>query len=64
MLKVVQDPAEPNSVGASLLDEIVRDGARQMLAVALQAEVAALRRDPRWRGRRAGSSRGVVGWWS
>jgi putative transposase len=40
MLKIVQDPAEPNSVGASLLDEIVRDGARQMLAAALQAEVA------------------------
>jgi transposase-like protein len=41
MLKVVQDPAEPNSIGGSLLDEIVRDGARQMLAAALQAEVAA-----------------------
>jgi putative transposase len=41
MLKVVQDPAEPNSAGGSLLDEIVRDGARQMLATALQAEVAA-----------------------
>jgi putative transposase len=41
MLKVVQDSAEPNSLGASLLDEIVRDGARQMLAAALQAEVAA-----------------------
>ena len=27
--------------GGSLLDEIVRDGARQMLAAALQAEVAA-----------------------
>jgi transposase-like protein len=41
MLKIVQDPAEPNPIGASLLDEIVRDGARQMLAAALQAEVAA-----------------------
>jgi putative transposase len=41
VLKVVQDPDEPNSIGASLLDEIVRDGARQMLAAALQAEVAA-----------------------
>jgi putative transposase len=41
MLKVVQDPAEANSAGGSLLDEIVRDGARQMLAAALQAEVAA-----------------------
>ena len=29
------------SVGGSLLDEIVRDGARKMLAAALQAEVAA-----------------------
>src|SRR4051794_32099783 len=45
MLKVVHDAAEPNendtAVGRSLLDEIVRDGARQMLAAALQAEVAA-----------------------
>ena len=39
MLKVVHDPAEPNSAGGSLLDEIVRDGARQMLAAALQASV-------------------------
>ena len=30
-----------NGAGRSLLDEIVRDGARQMLAAALQAEVAA-----------------------
>ena len=41
MLKVVQDPADPKSVGGSLLDEICRDGARQMLAAALLAEVAA-----------------------
>src|SRR4051794_12327442 len=41
MLTVVQDPGEPNTIGGSLLDEIVRDGARQMLAAALQAEVAA-----------------------
>ena len=42
MLKVVPDPVDANSgVGGSLLDEIVRDGARQMLAAALQAEVAA-----------------------
>jgi putative transposase len=46
MLKVVHDEAESNarsrSAGSSsLLDEIVRDGARQMLAAALQAEVAA-----------------------
>jgi transposase-like protein len=41
MLKVVEDLVDPNSRDGSLLDEIVRDGARQMLAVALQAEVAA-----------------------
>lgn len=49
MLKVVQKNDEANDYndnGAaassrSLLDEIVRDGARQMLAAALQAEVAA-----------------------
>ena len=42
MLKVVQADSESNeSAGGSLLDEIVRDGARQMLAAALQAEVAA-----------------------
>lgn len=46
MLKVVHDLAESNddsvsSAGGSLLDEIVRDGARQMLEVALKAEVAA-----------------------
>ena len=43
MLKVVHDveASNGNTVGGSLLDEIVRDGARQMLAAALQAEVAA-----------------------
>jgi putative transposase len=46
VLKVVGDGGESNATGAatassSLLDEIVRDGARQMLAAALQAEVAA-----------------------
>jgi hypothetical protein len=44
MLAVVQDAGEANDSEAnrrSLLDEIVRDGARQMLAAALQAEVAA-----------------------
>ena len=46
MLKVVQENNEsnndePNKAGVSLLDEIVRDGARQMLTAALQAEVAA-----------------------
>ena len=46
MLKVAQEESESNAhvpaaVGGSLLDELVRDGARAMLAVALQAEVAA-----------------------
>ncbi|HUH70117.1 MAG TPA: transposase, partial [Mycobacterium sp.] len=47
MLKVVHDECEPNArcaaggVSSSLLDEIVRDGACQMLAAALLAEVAA-----------------------
>nr|WP_085986119.1 IS256 family transposase [Micromonospora sp. ATCC 39149]QLJ99141.1 IS256 family transposase [Micromonospora carbonacea] len=33
--------SEPATVGGSLIDEIVRDGARRMLAAALEAEVAA-----------------------
>lgn len=43
MLKVVHEEAgsNENTAGGSLLDEVVRDGARQMLAAALQAEVAA-----------------------
>jgi putative transposase len=43
MLKVVHDAeaSHENAACASLLDEIVRDGARAMLAAALQAEVAA-----------------------
>ena len=44
MLKVVHDadtPTEKGTAGGWLLDEIVRDGARAMLAAALQAEVAA-----------------------
>ena len=45
MLKVVQKENEAQEksagCGGSLLDAIVRDGARQLLAVALQAEVAA-----------------------
>ncbi len=46
MLKVVHEESESNvhapaGVGGSLLDELVRDGARAMLAAALQAEVAA-----------------------
>jgi putative transposase len=44
MLTVVHEGGQPNvngGLGDWLLDEIVRDGARQMLAAALQAEVAA-----------------------
>jgi transposase-like protein len=44
MLTVVHDAESANEDGAasrSLLDEIVRDGARQMLAAALRAEVGA-----------------------
>jgi len=44
MLTVVHDAQSPNEdavAGRSLLDEIVRDGARQMLAAALKAEVGA-----------------------
>jgi putative transposase len=46
VLKVVHEESESNApapaaVGGSLLDELVRDGARTMLAAALQAEVAA-----------------------
>src|SRR5438552_1839463 len=41
MLKVVHDQAEPNEASGSVLDEIVREAAREMLAVALQAEVSA-----------------------
>jgi len=46
MLKVVHDETEVNATTAStpsssLLDEIVRDGARQTLVATLQAEVAA-----------------------
>ncbi|WP_174567145.1 transposase, partial [Mycobacteroides abscessus] len=45
MLTVVHDADSSNDnaggPGRSLIDEIVRDGARQMLAAALHAEVAA-----------------------
>jgi len=45
VLKVVHEESQANENrpvgGSSLLDEIVRDGARQMLAAALQAEIAA-----------------------
>ena len=59
MLKIVEDPAEPNPAGGLMVDEIVRDGARQMLAAALQAEVAAFidAIAVRW-------TRWVAGWWS
>jgi hypothetical protein len=43
-LKVVHDAEASNeyrAAGGSLIDEIVREGARQMLAKTLQAEVAA-----------------------
>ena len=38
MLKVVRDEAEPNEASGSVLDEIVREAPRQMLAGALQVE--------------------------
>ncbi len=41
MLKVVQNQAGTDDAAASLIDEIARDGARRMLAAALQAVVAA-----------------------
>jgi transposase-like protein len=46
MLKVVSEPSESDRTGevagsSSLIDEIVREGARRMLAEALQAEVDA-----------------------
>lgn len=44
MLKVVHDAEASNetgTAGGSLLDQIVRDGARAMRAAALQVEVAA-----------------------
>ena len=42
MLTVVPDPADRDSPGpSSLIDEIVREGARRMLAEALAAEVDA-----------------------
>jgi hypothetical protein len=63
MLKVVHEENETHEnsavCGGSLLDEIVRDGARQLLAVALQAEVAAYIRGPR----RTRLTRRVGGWW-
>lgn len=40
MLRVVNDESTREPAG-SMLDEIVREGARRMLAAALEAEVAA-----------------------
>ena len=64
MLTVVHDEAESNAtgvaaLGSSLLDEIVRDGARQMLAAGLRAEVVAYIEalEGSW-------TRTVTGWWS
>jgi hypothetical protein len=59
VLKVVHDEAEPNEASGSVLDEIVREAARQMLAVALQAEVSAYSTPMPRR-----SMRMVTGWWS
>ena len=38
MFKVVRDEAEPNEASGSVLDEIVREAPRQLLASVLQAE--------------------------
>jgi hypothetical protein len=43
---------EPAAAGVSLIDEIVRDGPRRMLAAALEAEVAAYAGQLDERGRR------------
>lgn len=53
-----QEDAATGPVG-SMLDVTVRDGGRQMLASALQTEIAAYIRRPRRPGRRA-----VTGSWS
>ena len=64
MLKVVQEGSQANEErpvrGGWLLDEIVRDGARAMLAAALQAEVAAY---VEARTATRSTSR-ATGWWS
>jgi len=65
VLKVVEEESESNAhapaaVGGSLLDEIVRDGARQMLAVALQAEVAVYVEDHAGRTLITGAGFGVL----
>jgi hypothetical protein len=60
MLTVVPDPAGRDSAGrSSVIDEIVREGARRMLAEALQAEVEEyITSSP------ASGMRAVAGWWS
>lgn len=60
MLKVVHDEAEPNEASGSVLDEIVREAARQMLAVALQAEVSAHAEEVDENGHRAGGRNGLI----
>lgn len=46
MLTVVQDETTTNAAGGgSLLDELAREGARKMLATALQAEATAFTPD-------------------
>ena len=60
MLTVVQDGSseEEPAASGSLIDEIVREGARRMLAEALQAEVAAY--IARFAGERDGRGRRLV----
>lgn len=59
MLTVVQNNDESNDAGGgSLIDQIVRDGARQMLAAGLKAEVAAYIGSP------TSSTKMGAGWWS
>jgi hypothetical protein len=61
MLKVVHEADASNengALGGSLLDEIVRDGARQMLAAALHVEVAPISSSSPIRLTRTGG-----GWW-
>ena len=62
MLKVVHDADAPNengTAGGSLLDEIVRDGARAMLAAALPPRLP-----PTSTPTSVRSTRMVIGWWS
>lgn len=60
VLTVVPGPADaddPRRAGSSLIDEIVRDGARRMLAEAWQAEVEATSRSSP-----ASETPAVAGW--